>query len=240
MKQSSFARGDTHLPGTTLLTTQTDFAEQMVAGIDRALRDEVAAAPTRRTRKWKRDFSSHEAYEKSSAQSRRRLQRMTGLVDDRLKPDVRAISDAAKTGASAATGGGQGYDIFDICWPVLKGVDGEGLLLEPQGPCSRQCRRSARLRLDAGDAGRARCRSAATSPVRPTARRERLPRRDPCSYRSPRYPFGLSLARADQPASSRVHLSGRFPGRPTHHRLRGPEDTQASSTGLIPGAADAV
>ena len=134
MKQSSFARGDTHLPGTTLLTTQTDFAEQMVAGIDRALRDEVAAAPTRRTRKWKRDFSSHEAYEKSSAQSRRRLQRMTGLVDDRLKPDVRAISDAAKTGASAATGGGQGYDIFDICWPVLKGVDGEGLLLEPQGP----------------------------------------------------------------------------------------------------------
>jgi hypothetical protein len=133
MTRSSFTRGDTHLPGTTLLDVQSDFAEQMVAGIDRALRRELASAPARRVRKWKRDLSSHEAYEKSSAKSRARLCRMIGLVDERETDiDLRAASDPA-TDKSASIGIGAGYQIFNVRWPVLKGVEGEGLLLEPEG-----------------------------------------------------------------------------------------------------------
>ena len=130
--KSSFARADTHLPGTALLETQTDFAEQMVAGIDRFLRRELASAPARRSRKGQRDYSSHEAYEKSSAPSRGRLCQMIGLVDERENPvALRAVSDPA--GKATYVGSGQGYEISDIRWPVLKGVEGEGLLLEPEG-----------------------------------------------------------------------------------------------------------
>jgi hypothetical protein len=46
------------LPGTAPLETDGDPAEQMVAGIERFLDRETAAAAARREERWRRDFSS--------------------------------------------------------------------------------------------------------------------------------------------------------------------------------------
>src|SRR5688572_13913996 len=50
------------LAGTRPLETPGDLAEQMVAGIDRYLTRETEAATATRAERWKRDFSSPQAY----------------------------------------------------------------------------------------------------------------------------------------------------------------------------------
>ena len=61
------------LPGTEPLTMKGDLAAQMVEGIGRFLTKETSAALARREERWKRDFSSREAYENSLAPNRHRF-----------------------------------------------------------------------------------------------------------------------------------------------------------------------
>src|SRR5579872_6522652 len=72
------------LPGTAALTPAGDLAGQMVAGIDRFLTRETDASIERRTRFWKRDFSSRRSYAASLAPNRQRLRKILGVVDERL------------------------------------------------------------------------------------------------------------------------------------------------------------
>jgi len=111
---------------------QGDFADQMLAGMDKYLLRELAASGERRPGMWKRDFASREAYEQSIAPNRRRFRTMIGLVDDRLK--FQAPSLEATLAQPAKVAAGSGYEILSVRWPVLPGVDGVGLLLKPTGP----------------------------------------------------------------------------------------------------------
>ena len=56
----------------------------MRAGINRFVDRETARSVDERAKRWKRDPSSTEAYEKSIAPNRQRLRKMIGAVDDRL------------------------------------------------------------------------------------------------------------------------------------------------------------
>lgn len=117
------------LPGTAALEMQGDIADQLLAGVDAFLNQATAASAKNRARHWRRDVSSREAYEKSIAPNRDRFRRLIGAVDERV-PEVQ-LQLLATTERGALLARGTGYEVFAVRWPVLPGVDGEGLLLEP-------------------------------------------------------------------------------------------------------------
>ncbi len=110
------------LPGTKRLDIEGDVAAAMVAGMDRFLMRETRSA--RKDRDSQRDTASDEAL-------RQRLSEMLGLIDSRESGTIRVVSPMDGPAEVAA---GQGYRIFEVSWPALKGVDGEGLLLQPDRP----------------------------------------------------------------------------------------------------------
>ncbi|MFB3829572.1 MAG: alpha/beta hydrolase family protein [Bryobacteraceae bacterium] len=101
------------LPGTHLLRTEGDLAALMVEGIDRYLSRELAASVSARPASPNRD----------------RLRTIIGLVDERAPFAAPALD--VKFGQSARAARGAGYSVYRVRWPVLPGVEGEGLLLEP-------------------------------------------------------------------------------------------------------------
>jgi dienelactone hydrolase len=119
------------LADTKPLDVQGDLAAQMVAGIDKYLDRELAAAVEKRKQFWKPDYSSTEAYAKSVQPNRDRLKRILGVVDDRVP--VTDLEYVATVGQSSLVAETDAYRIHAVRWPVLEGVDAEGLLLEPKG-----------------------------------------------------------------------------------------------------------
>jgi cephalosporin-C deacetylase-like acetyl esterase len=119
------------LPGTKPLTAKGDLAAQMVSGIDKYLDRELAASIEKRKALWKPDFSSPEAFEKSTQPNRERLARILGVVEKRMP--VKELEYVSTTGTDSLVAEGDGYKVYAVRWPVLSGVEGEGLLLEPKG-----------------------------------------------------------------------------------------------------------
>jgi len=126
----------TELPGTKPLTTPGDLAAQMVAGLRAHMRRRIEASAASRETLWRRDFSSPGAYVRSVAPNRERLKRYIGAVD-RRRP-VTGIELMGSTASPAKVAEGAGYAVYAARWPVLDGVDAEGLLLQPaKGPLVR-------------------------------------------------------------------------------------------------------
>ncbi|MEY4938463.1 MAG: hypothetical protein RIQ93_198, partial [Verrucomicrobiota bacterium] len=84
-----------------------------------------------RDRHWKRNLSSPAAYEESVAANRERFQRMIGMTDARLP--VAALDYVASTTEPSQVAGAATYTVHRVRWPVLDGVHGEGLLVQPNG-----------------------------------------------------------------------------------------------------------
>ncbi len=118
------------LPETKPLVREGDLAAQMVEGMDKYLMRELAASVEKRKQYWKPDFSSLEAYTKSVQPNRERLKKILGIVDERVSPVVMEyVGEGTPSPLVAET---NKYKVYSIRWPVLPGVDGEGLLLEPK------------------------------------------------------------------------------------------------------------
>jgi dienelactone hydrolase len=118
------------LPGTQPLEMHGDLADQMVAGIDRFLLGEIAESIGKRPRHWKRDVSSAKKYNESVAPNRARLAKIIGAADPREK--VTALEFIATTAEPALVGRGENFEAFAVRWPVVRGVQSEGLLLVPK------------------------------------------------------------------------------------------------------------
>jgi dienelactone hydrolase len=119
------------LPETKRLTREGDLAAQMVEGIDKYLKRELTASVENRKQCWKPDYASEEAYTKSVQPHRERLKKLLGVVDERISPVVMEyVSEGTPSSVVAET---ETYKVYAVRWPVLPGVDGEGLLLEPKG-----------------------------------------------------------------------------------------------------------
>jgi dienelactone hydrolase len=118
------------VPGTTPLTLEGDLSAQMVAGADKFLMGELERSVAGRAARWKRDFSSHAAYGKSVAINRERLRVWVGAVDARVR--VSAVEYLSSTTAPTKAAETDRIKIFAVRWPVLDGVFGEGLLLQPK------------------------------------------------------------------------------------------------------------
>jgi hypothetical protein len=103
------------LPGTQPLTLQGDLAAQMVDQINAYLERELAVSVEKRAR---------------VQPDRERFRRIIGAIDTR-RP-IQALELDANTTASGPIAETSGYKVWAVRWPVLEGVYGEGLLLEPK------------------------------------------------------------------------------------------------------------
>ncbi|MFW6164458.1 MAG: alpha/beta hydrolase family protein, partial [Planctomycetota bacterium] len=119
------------LPGTRPLRLKGDLAARMVASLQAYLLKKTEESVAARGQFWQRDFSSPRAYARSVEPNRERLRRYLGVVEPRVeRPRMELV---ATTDSPAAVAEGDGYTVLAVRWPVLDGVDGEGLLLEPTG-----------------------------------------------------------------------------------------------------------
>jgi dienelactone hydrolase len=98
---------------------QGDLAAEMVAGINRFLTRETEQACHNRT------VSPNK---KDPTEQQKQLAYILGVVDARETPGMQVV---APVQGSAEVAAGENYKVFEVRWPVLKGVDGEGLLFVP-------------------------------------------------------------------------------------------------------------
>lgn len=117
------------LPGTAPLKAEGDLASAMVDGIDRFLLEETKAAAERRADLWKRDYTSHESYERSIEPQRERFKQIIGVVDEReVVEELELITTTQRPSLVARA---NDYQVHRVRWPVLPGVTAEGYLLTP-------------------------------------------------------------------------------------------------------------
>ena len=107
------------LPNTKRLTQEGDLASEMVAGINRYLTRKTDVARQNRITNISPD------------EQRQHLATMLGLIDKREQGDMQIIAPLNGPHEVAI---GHNHRIYEVRWPVLKGVDGEGLLLVPNDP----------------------------------------------------------------------------------------------------------
>jgi dienelactone hydrolase len=117
------------LPGTRPLDWTDDLSVRIIQEAHRRLDGKLEASVAARQRLWKRDFSGQEAYEKSVEPNREHFRKCIGVVDPRLPVAMERYGDDSNPALVAQT---ERYCVFQVRWPVLEGVWGEGLLLEPK------------------------------------------------------------------------------------------------------------
>lgn len=117
------------LPDTKPLTMTGNLSAEMHEAALRDMDRKIAASVESRKQYWHRDSSSELKYVESIAANREHFRRAIGLVDERVKFSLERFGDEDNPALVAET---SSYRVFQVRWPVLEGVSGEGLLLEPK------------------------------------------------------------------------------------------------------------
>ena len=111
------------LPGTKPLKwKEEDLSERLMDGAHLFVEGRIKQSRARRARFWTSDSSA--------AENRKKLRQIIGVVDSRLPVRMERFGDDANPAQVAETGR---YRVFQVRWPVLDGVFGEGLLVQPKG-----------------------------------------------------------------------------------------------------------
>jgi len=131
------------LPGTRLLTWKGDLSAKMLDGAHKFMDGKIKESIVNRSNLWNRDLASKEAYERSVVPNRKRFMKCIG-VEDKTGPLVNYNVGIADTHPQvlmqkfsvnndpeliAET---ERYRVYQVRWPVLDRVYGEGLLLQPK------------------------------------------------------------------------------------------------------------
>lgn len=118
------------LPGTQPLEwEEADLSGRLMDGAHRFVERKIDEAPSTRAGLWKRDFSSAEAYVRSVQLNRERWREFIGAVDARLPVAMERFGDDHWPALVAET---PRYRVFQVRWPVLEGLWGSGLLVQPK------------------------------------------------------------------------------------------------------------
>lgn len=131
------------LPGTKPLTTQGDLSIKMLDGAHKLIEERINESLLNREKFWNRNFTSVQAYEQSIEPNRKRFMKSIGIEDKNQllhnynvglvesNPSVHmqkiAINNDKEVVAETST-----YRVYQVRWPVLNRVNGEGILLEPK------------------------------------------------------------------------------------------------------------
>ena len=118
------------LPDTQPLIKDGNISEQMHAAalidMDQMIEDSL----TTRVQLWHRNVSSPHEYTESIHENREHFKHIIGLKDKRVPVALERYGDETNL---ALVGKTKTYRIYQVRWPVLEQVSGEGLLLEPKG-----------------------------------------------------------------------------------------------------------
>ncbi len=131
------------MPGTKPLSPEQDRSINILDGAHQFIEGKVNAAPANRSRLWKRDLSSREGYERSVDANRKHFIKIIGVEDKSIpmasykqvlqeqNPAV-VLERIAVNNDPEIVAETPKYRIYQVRWPVLNRVNGEGLLLEPK------------------------------------------------------------------------------------------------------------
>ncbi|RBP35127.1 alpha/beta hydrolase family protein [Roseimicrobium gellanilyticum] len=134
-KEAAAPQAQPPLTGTAALDPATgdERSVALVAGIDRAVMREIQEAATKREALWQRDLSSPEAYDKSVEPNRQRLRKILGVLEEDKRKPLSGLEYVATTDRGSQVAEAQGYVVHVVRWPVLQGVNGEGILIKQRG-----------------------------------------------------------------------------------------------------------
>ena len=110
---------------------ESDLSSRLMDGAHRFIERQIAESVAKRSQFWSRDFSSSAAYANSVQPNRLRFQTIIGAVDPRMPARMERFGDDAAPALIAET---SRYQIYQVRWPVLDGLFGHGLLVQPKGP----------------------------------------------------------------------------------------------------------
>jgi len=113
------------------LTWDGDLSERMMDGLHVFIERKIADSINHRPRHWQRNLSSDAAYVESIEPNRRRFAQMIGVVDPRVSRDHPRMERFGDDDSPALVAEMKRFRIYQVRWPVLDGVSGEGLLIEP-------------------------------------------------------------------------------------------------------------
>ncbi|WP_439581588.1 dienelactone hydrolase family protein [Dyadobacter bucti] len=137
------AQQDTVLPGSDPLAFDKDLSYTLLNEAHGFADKKMAESAQKRGQYWKRDFTSRSAYETSVEPNRKRLRKAIG-IDERGSergnynlglPDPRpqvGMERFAYDRDSILVAETSKYRVYQVRWPVLSRISGEGLLLEPK------------------------------------------------------------------------------------------------------------
>src|SRR6266496_2701725 len=107
---------------------ESDLSSRLMDGAHRFIERQIAESVPKRSRFWARDFSSPAAYAGSVQPNRARFTTNMGAVDPRLPARMERFGDDAHPSLVAET---SRYLVYQVRWPVLDGLFGSGLLVQP-------------------------------------------------------------------------------------------------------------
>ena len=120
-----------HLTGTKRLTF-TDPGElrsQMIGGMFNYLEQELESTSINREQHWNRNYSSAKEYVESVTSNRERFKKITGITDKRKQFEELMLMES--TVQKALVVQTDNYAVYRVKWPVLEGITGTGLWIEP-------------------------------------------------------------------------------------------------------------
>ncbi len=115
------------------LTEMTDLSAKMVEGVGKFLMHETEKVKNLRSGTWKRDFSSEAAFQKSISSERALLAKRLGVVEARVLPQIKILTNIYATGLKPFRIELTGCIISAVQWQVLDGLSAEAILLQPKG-----------------------------------------------------------------------------------------------------------
>lgn len=130
------------LPGTAPLTWQNHLSDTMMWGAHRLIEAKIDQSAQNRSQLWNYEFGSKESYQQSIEPNRRRFMQYIGITNSEVdtsysagpQPNIapvtmQKVADVKDSEVIAET---SKYRIYRVRWPVLKGVYGDGLLIQPK------------------------------------------------------------------------------------------------------------
>src|SRR5688572_7154027 len=139
----SFNKMPEVMPGTMMLKWEGDLSAKMLDGAHKFIDGKIKESIGNRSKLWNRDLTSTEGYELSVEPNRKRFMKYIGVVDKTEPlanynigiPDkhpqviMQKFSVNNDPDLIAET---KRYRVYQVRWPVLDRVYGEGLLLQPK------------------------------------------------------------------------------------------------------------
>ena len=115
------------------LTWEGDLSVRMMDGLHMFIERKLAESIAHRPQYWQRALAPGGDYAASVEPNRQRFRKMIGAMERRIgekAPRMERFGDDESPALVAET---DRYRVYQVRWPVLDGVHGEGLLLEPVG-----------------------------------------------------------------------------------------------------------